>query len=406
LAFIESFRGLPRTFWFLWTGTLINRLGTFVVPFIALFLTQERGLSVERTGLIVSLFGAGQLGAGLLGGYLADRIGRRPTMLIGLLLGPASLLWLASVRSTPLIALATFSIGLFGDLYRPATQAALADLTPSEHRGRVFGLVHWAVNIGFAVAPVIAGFAAAENFEILFVADAATTLAFAAIVALFVPETRAVSNPSSGAHISLAEGFAPFRDSVFMAYWVFIVCVAVAFHQSHVALPLEMASKGLGSADFGVAIASNGAAIVLIQPFALRVLERSPRSRVLAASAILTGLGFGLSMFATTVPTYIASILIWTLGEISMAPVAPAIVADLSPERLRGTYQGAFQMAWGASSFAAPALGSWMLGRFGGEALWSGCAALGGVAAIGQLSLERSIRSRSRVVSSRTSAAA
>src|SRR6478672_2445135 len=76
--------GLPSTFWWLWAGTLVNRMATFVVPFMALYLTQQRHLSVAWAGLVVSLFGAGGIGASLVGGMLADRIGRRPTMMFSL----------------------------------------------------------------------------------------------------------------------------------------------------------------------------------------------------------------------------------------------------------------------------------------------------------------------------------
>ncbi|HEX9576149.1 MAG TPA: MFS transporter, partial [Myxococcales bacterium] len=57
-------RGMPRAFWILWTGALINRLGGFVMPLLALYLTGERGLRVEEAGFIVSLLGAGVLCAG------------------------------------------------------------------------------------------------------------------------------------------------------------------------------------------------------------------------------------------------------------------------------------------------------------------------------------------------------
>ncbi|RKG92041.1 MFS transporter, partial [Corallococcus sp. CA053C] len=64
--------GLPRTYWVLWVGTFVNRLGSFVAPFLALYLTRERGFSVEQAGLVVSLNGAGAVLAAPLGGMLAD----------------------------------------------------------------------------------------------------------------------------------------------------------------------------------------------------------------------------------------------------------------------------------------------------------------------------------------------
>ena len=76
---------LPPAYWLLWLGTVINRLGGFVIPFLSLYLTSERGISVAQAGLVVSLFGAGSFAAHLAGGELADRLGRRPVLLLSLL---------------------------------------------------------------------------------------------------------------------------------------------------------------------------------------------------------------------------------------------------------------------------------------------------------------------------------
>ena len=80
------FTGLPRVFWWLWTGSLINRIGGFVVPFMALYLTRERALSPAAAGLVVSTYGLGSA-LGALAGLLllarawaraaADASGRR-----------------------------------------------------------------------------------------------------------------------------------------------------------------------------------------------------------------------------------------------------------------------------------------------------------------------------------------
>ena len=152
--------GLPRSFWLLWIGTFINRLGGFVVPFLTLYLTSQRGLSVSQAALVVSLFGAGSFGAALVGGELADRLGRRPVMLISFLLAPVNMILLGLTRTIALIGPLTLVQGFFTDLYRPAVNAMVADLVPTEHRPRAYGYIYWAINLGFAIAPAIAGFLA------------------------------------------------------------------------------------------------------------------------------------------------------------------------------------------------------------------------------------------------------
>src|SRR4030067_755889 len=93
--------GLPRPFWLWWAGTIVNRLGGFVVPFLALYLTGPRGLPISQAALMVSLFGGGVFGGRLGGGGLADRPGRRPVMLLSFLVAPAAMLIVGLARSVP-----------------------------------------------------------------------------------------------------------------------------------------------------------------------------------------------------------------------------------------------------------------------------------------------------------------
>src|SRR4051794_31100441 len=75
--------GLPGAFWALWSGSLVNRLGQFVLPFLSLFLTHSRGYSVAQAGAVLTAMGFGSALSQPLGGMLADRIGRRRTMAVG-----------------------------------------------------------------------------------------------------------------------------------------------------------------------------------------------------------------------------------------------------------------------------------------------------------------------------------
>jgi len=383
-------RGLPRTFWYLWSGALVNRLGGFLFTFLALYLTQERHYSVSQAGLVVSLYGAGSLCAGPVGGMLADRIGRRATMLWSMTLAAAAMIQLGLARAPTHIAFSTLLLGLVSDAYRPAVQATVADLVPPEDRPRAYGYLYWAVNLGFAGACVIAGFVASRSFLALFVADAATTLAFGVIVFLRVPETRPEHAARRPAMAGLA---APFHDGAFVAFLLTQLLVAIVFHQGNVALPVDMRAHGISPRGFGTLIGLNGVLIVLLQPTGLKLLHGRPRARVLALGALLTGAGFGLTAFASAAPLYALSIAVWTAGEIASTSVTPAVAADRAPSHLRGSYQGAYQLVWGLSSFLAPALGSWVLDRFGGGALWTGCLVSGLLATIGHLLLSPMHRS-------------
>ncbi|AGC42164.1 major facilitator family transporter [Myxococcus stipitatus DSM 14675] len=389
--------GFPRTYWVLWIGTLVNRLGSFVVPFLALYLTRERGFSVERAGLVVSLYGVGAVIASPLGGMLADRVGRRITLAGGLWLGSIGMVCLGFARDPVAISVAAFCLGIMGELYRPAVSAAITDVVSPEDRQRAFGLLYWVINVGFAIAVPMAGLMVRYGYLTLFIADAITTFTYGCCIWFMLPETRPAQPPkqdTSAARSAASSLLAPFRDPAFLAFAVPVFGVSVIFYQSQVALPMDLSARGLTEAQFGTVLAVNGALIVLLQPFTSRVLKHLRRAQALAIAAVLTGLGFGLHSVSAHMGLAACAVAVWTLGEMLQAPVAPSVVADLAPPGLRGSYQGAFHMLWGLASSVAPALGGWILGRAGSSSLWMTCLVLGFVCAAWQLVIADSRRRR------------
>ena len=389
---LPSLGGLPRAFWTLWVGTLINRLGGFVVPFLSLYLTRSRGMAVDEAGLIVSLYGLGLIGAGPLGGVIADRLGRRVAILIGLGAGGACAIALGLVERIELIAACTFIFALVGETYRPGVQAAVADLVPPADRPRAFGLIYWAINLGFTVAVVAAGLVVDHGYRWLFFIDGATTLTYALIVLWLVPETRPPRVAEPGG--LLAGLSAPLRDRVFVLFLVVTYLLVLVFWQHGVALPVDMTQHGISAAGYGRLIAINGILIVLLQPFLSRWLARFDRAAVLTSAFVFVGVGFGLNGLVTTAPLFGLSIAIWTFGEMIHFPTASALVADLAPTSMRGRYQGAYSMTGGLAAVVAPALGGYLLQHAGRGALWGGCAALGAVGGLVQLALGSGMRAR------------
>ena len=382
--------GLPRTYWILWCGIFVNRAGTFVMPFLALYLAQGRGLPVAVAGAVASVYGLGAAVASPLGGWLADHVGRRATMVGALALGGLGMIALGFARDLALIVPLTFVVAVCGESYRPAVQATIADVVPPHDRVRAFGVLYWVINLGFSVGLLLAGFIASRSFLWLFLGDGLTSLAFAFLIWRLVPETRPA--PAEHAAHEPARGFlasfvAPYRDRPFLAFVLLSVLVLLVFMQHIAALPLEMASRGVSRAWVGFILALNGIVIVLVQPFLAPWLARLDHSRVLAAGAVLVGLGFGLNAIASGPATFALSVVVWTVGEILVLPTGNAVVADIALTSMRGRYQGAYGLSFGLAAFGAPLIGTVVLQQWGSTALWLGCLGAGLAVAAGQLAL-------------------
>lgn len=380
--------GLPPAFWVLWAGSLVNRLGTVVLPFLTLYLTTRRGLPPATAALTAGLYGVGGIAATLLGGALADRIGRRATILLSLGLGAAVVILVPAAEPLPLLAAAVLGVGLTGELYRPAVAAAVADLVTDVDRPRAYSLLYWATNLGTSFAAALGGLLAARSYVALFVVDALTMAAFAAVVAWRLPETRP-ADPEAGVAGALRPRRlrAALADPTLVAFAILSLPVAALFWLAFTILPLSMAAAGLSETAFGLVLSLNGGLIVLVSLPLAAAAARRPRLPLLAGATLVVGLGMSLHGPAASTAAYAAAVVLWTLGEIVFFALAPSLVADLAPARLRGTYQGVYHAAWGAGAFLGPALGGAAFERWGDHTAWALGLAAAAAAAAGMLAL-------------------
>ena len=390
---------LSPVFWVLFYGSLVNRAASFVAVFLALHLTQDLGFSKATAGWIAGCWGLGSWIASPIAGVLADRAGRRATMLLGLVLGGLAVLAIAFATDVRLLFGLTFIGGATQQLYFPAANAAVADVVPPEDRARAYGLLYWAVNLGLTIGYMIGGIVPERYLWLLFVVDACTTFLCAGLTAWRVPETR----PAAARHDPVLSGLLKVAtDRPFLVFAVLHLMSLVVFTQFQLALPLDMTAHGHGSRTFAWLMAFNCAGVVVLQPWLTPLLRRVDGSRLLAIAGVLFGAGYGLNAVVPSlarslgelglasahgwgVALYLAGAACWTVGEVVGFPVASSLVADLAPIALRGRYQGAFSMVWGMSMSFSPIVGGQVMEHLGAPALWAVCLAIGLLVAVGHL---------------------
>jgi len=373
-----SLRALPRTAWVLFAGTFINRFGGFVVPFLTLYLTGQ-GYSVGAAGLAVSAYGMGNLLASLVGGHLADKLGRRETIVLSTFSAATAMLLLSQAHALPVIIGLTFITGLVSEAYRPAASALLTDLVKPEQRLTAFAALRVTFNAGFAFGPATAGLLAGFGYIWLFLGDALTSALFGLVALLALP--RVAKSRTNGANwsdvISVVRGDKRFQQLLLANFAVSLVFMQMAstfglFVTQHL---------GFSPAVYGVVISLNGALIVLCELPLTAFTRRFPARKVMALGYALIGGGFALNYFAHSVPVLVICMIIFTLGEMFALPMASAYVADLAPAHMRGRYMGVNGMTWALALILGPVLGMKLL-AFSAGALWLACGVLGLAAAV------------------------
>lgn len=352
-SLLSSLRALPRPAWILFIGTFLNKFGTFVVPFLTLYLIS-RGYTVGQAGVAVAAYGVGNLAAAILGGYLTDKVGRRRTIMLSTFLGAAMMLLLSQARGFPIIILLTALTGLANEFYRPASNALLADLVPAGQRITAFATLRMAFNAGFAFGPATAGFLAAYGFLWLFVGNATASVLFGLVALLALP--RDVCGPAGNA--SWGEAWHVLRhDRKLHQMLAANFAIGLVFVQMVSTFGLLVIHLGFPPADYGLLISLNGALVVFCELPLTTFTRRFPSRRVIAIGYLIVASGYVLNFFAHTIPMLTVCMVIYTLGEMVTMPMASAYVADLAPASLRGRYLGVSGLTWSLAFVVGPAGG-------------------------------------------------
>jgi MFS family permease len=381
----QNLRGLPREAWILFAGAFVNRLGTFVLPFITLYLRGE-GYSVPQAGLGLAAYGVGAFGAQGVGGLFADRLGRRNTIVLSMTGGAACALALLEVHSLWGVVGLVFLMGLAGELYRPASSALIADLVDPAARVAAFSAYRMLLNLGWAAGLALGGLLYERSPNLLFIGDAATSLAFASVAFVGLPHGMRTSRHEERRLTTARDSIR--ADTGFLLALGCVLLTAAVYMQNATTFALHVQDLGYPVSTYGFLQATNGVLVVLLELPISSWTQHRARTAMMALGALGVGLGFTVLAFASAIPGLLLMVLIWTLGEIVESPATSAFVADRAPEHARGRYQGALGSMYALAAIVSPIVGTAVY-HVSPTALWLGCGALGVVAAASALAAGR-----------------
>ena len=309
---LRDYLQLPMLVRVLCLGSLVNRAGSFVVIFLTLYVSEHLGFGVPFATLCMGVFGFGSMIGSMVGGQLADQLGRRIVMLLALFGGSAVLLLMGSISNPWLFMITVGVFGLVMDMYRPAASAMIADVVPVARRPHAFALMYISVNLGFAIAPIVGGFLAEYSFTLLFVVDALTMSLYGLIVSVLVRETlpqRAEVDRGTPAsqpkdeEVLLRDAIQTMlTDMPFVMFCVAGFLCSCVFMQCISTLPVYIREAGFSHSQFGTLMSINGVLIVLLQLPAAHWTSRFNAMSVIVIGSSLVAVGFGSTGFWQRIP--------------------------------------------------------------------------------------------------------
>ena len=399
----------PRSIWSLTGGTFINSFGgSMVFPLFTLFFTQKFGIKVAEAGVLALLFTVGGLIGGPLGGWLADRLGRKSVMIFSLAAEATFSMGMALAPSLPLLVIAIFCFGLTVPMFWPASSAAIADLVKPDRRAGAYGLIRVAANLGVAFGPLVAGLLLAVQqrpdgttppnaYLPLFVMDALTSLIFAFIIWRRLRETKPqIVAQSTTAQTTTGGGYGRvFRDSPFMIFVILSGLVGVVYSQMNTTFGVYLTRTfGFQASVYTAMLSTNAALVVLFQFPLARWVDKQDRSAMLALGAALYGVGFGLIGFVSSLLFFWIAVVILTIGEMVIVPAAQTVSADLAPIDMRGRYQATFGLINNFFYGFGPVIGGYLFDVGHGQLIWFGALILGLAVAFGFRAFGPQLRAR------------
>lgn len=375
--------------WVISIQSLITAAGfSIVIPFLSLYLFQDRGLPMAIVGTIMMIAGFCSAAAHVMGGELSDHIGRRPVILLALGLRTIMYAGMAVLIgiSAPLWTIIVFYLigQTIGMMERPAGSAILTDLAPKKRLTEAFGLFRVGINLGWAAGPAIGGYLAIIlPYSWLFgVAALLTSLAF--LLALFFLKE---SHAKTKERLEASNLKSIVNDRAFLTFTVISLLVFLLMGQMMSTLSIFTVDfMGLSTAQYGFLLTTNGLMVVLFQyPMAYRLGKAVNKSRVLVIGSLLYAFGYLIFGWAEGFLLTVMAMVVITIGEIIHAPISLALVGELAPARYSGRYMGVFGLTQILGIAIGPLLGGILLDAFPSEplAIWGIITMFGALAASG-----------------------
>jgi MFS family permease len=386
--FKRSYNEYPGTFKVLVLATFIDRMGFFLLfPFFALYMTAHFNVGMIQVGILFSIFSAGNIIGGIMGGALADKYGRRAMILVGLIGSGVSSILMGLVDDLNIFYILAAFMGLIGNFGGPARQAMVADLLPREKQAEGFGILRVAVNLSATVGPILGGFIATQSYLFLFIADAVSSLITGIIVFFVIPETKPerkegeVEETIVKSVIGYKEVLKDWRYMLFLSVSAITVIV---YMQMAATLSVFLRDiHGFPTQYFGFLLAMNALMVVVFQFWITKKVSKYSPMKVMAIGTLFYMVGFGMYGFVSESYLFFIAMAIITIGEMIEMPIGQTAAAFFAPEDKRGRYMAVFGFHWAIPNLFAILLAGLVIEHIGPNWVWYFAGILSVFAAVG-----------------------
>ncbi|MFK8036812.1 MAG: MDR family MFS transporter [Crocinitomicaceae bacterium] len=370
-SYINAFKGLSTSVWWLSLITLINRAGTMVVPFMSLYLTEDLSFSFTEVGWIMSAFGAGSVIGSWLGGQLTDKIGYYKVMVFSLLLSGLLFIGLQFLHTFTSLCFGVFLLMIVADTFRPAMFVALSAYSKPENRTRSLTLIRLAINLGFSAGPAVGGFIILTmGYGGLFWLDGITCFIAGILLIKVLSPKKANASPSEMANNPQSA----YKDGVF---WIFVISMFLfgfIFLQYFSSVPLFY-KDGFNLTEFeiGLLLGANGFLIFILEMPLIKWLESKEYRKefLIFLGAFLTMLSFLVMNLSGWIGVIFIGMVLMTIGEMVAFPFSNAFAMERAKKGNQGQYMAFYSIGFSFSHIFGHNGGLQLIDKYGYFTTWN-----------------------------------
>lgn len=375
-SIISTYIGLPKEIYILFLGKMINCIGAFVNPLLALILTQKIGFSPAEAGLFITCTCIFQAPCVLIGGKLTDSLGRKKTMVIFQSLAALTYVICGFIEPSHTLAIFLVAAGCFSCVAQPAYDSLVGDITNPDNRQASFSLVYIGLNLGFAIGPLIGGMLYQNYLPIVFIGDAFTTFISILLIVFFIKEPKKASNINTNS-LEAAESGSTLNVFLKRPILIYFALITLLFHfvssQWSFAIPLQLATlfgDGIGAKYFGMLASCNAIVVVLFTPLLTLLTRKFRILSVMALGGLLYALSLGSCGFISNLFLFFIVIFFVTIGEILISINASTFITNITPASHRGRVNATLPLIYGIGGSIGPSVMGIMITNVGLKNAW------------------------------------
>jgi MFS transporter, DHA1 family, tetracycline resistance protein len=334
-----------------------------LMPFFALWAHRIAGIPIEFIGLLLGCYAGGELLATPFVGGIADKVGRRPVLLVSTCGVGCGFILLYLVQGAFAVAAALIVIGVFESVLHPTASAVMVDVVPAEKLREHFAARRVMSSAGGMAGPALGAVLALHSLGLVFLGAGLTMIGGALVVAIFLAETRppGAAPGEDGDEESWLALTAVFRDSRLATLIVPVALLEIVASWIASITPLYADAGGtLTASGIGLLFTYAGALGVVLQMPITQATGRMSGFSIVLWSGAIQALAFACLFVSPAVPLLVAAVTLLTLADMLAGPLVQTIVTELAPRTGQATYQAAFGVVNDLKDAAGPALGTWL----------------------------------------------